>query len=116
MDNLAEKVEQLNLLIVQFRYEEALEKFYDENIISHENETPPIIGLDAYKKAAKEFIKNVSNYSASLLNVIISDDMSVVEWHYMFDHKGIGKWDRRQLSLQRWKNGKIIHERHHWNH
>ena len=115
MKDLKERVNELNLLVQQFRFEEAFDKFYDENIISHENEEPPIIGLTAYRKAGKIFMENISNYTVQLKNMIVSDEMSVVEWHYKFDHKIAGKWDRCQLSLQRWKNGKIIHERHHWN-
>ncbi len=114
MQSLKETVNELSALIPQLRFEEALDKFYDVNIISHENEAPPTIGLEDYRKAAKIYLENISNYSAELMNVIVSDDMSVSEWHYKFDHKTWGKWDCRQLSLQKWKNGKIIHERHHY--
>ena len=115
MKDLTERVNELNLLVQQFKFQEALDQFYDTDIITHENEESPISGLTAYRKAAKTFMENISNYTAELKNVIVSDDMSVVEWHYKFDHKMAGKWDRYQLSVQRWKNGKIVHERHHWN-
>ena len=113
--NLKEAVNELNDLIIQFKFVEALDKFYDEQIITHENENPPISGLEAYRKNAKLFLENISNQSAELINVIISDDMSVAEWHYKFDHKLWGRWDCRQLSLQCWRNGKIVFERHHYN-
>lgn len=116
MKNLRDTMNELNSLIVQYRFEEALDKFYDENIITQENEDVPLIGLAAYKEAAKKvFYDNVSNYTAELKNMIVSDDMSVTEWHYKFDHKIWGHWDKIQLSVQRWKDGKIIHERHHYN-
>ena len=107
MNELEQNVSELNLLVQQFKYEEALDKFYDENIVTQENEEPPILGLAAYRKAGKKFTEAISNYSAEPKNVIISDQMSVVEWQYKFDHKRAGKWNRRQLSVQRWKNGKI---------
>jgi hypothetical protein len=108
-------VDELNAMVSRFRFEEALERFYDENVVSVENENPPTIGLPAYRAAAKKYLSSISNQSAKLLNVIVSDDMSVTEWHYKFDHKEWGKWDAVQISLQRWKNGKIVHERHHYN-
>lgn len=77
MKKLAELVNELNELIRNYRFEEALNKFYDENVITAENEGTPTVGLPAYREAAKKYIDSVSNYSAQLKNVIISNDMSV---------------------------------------
>jgi hypothetical protein len=115
MNTFTLSVERLNSLIMEFRFLEALDEFYDESIVCCENEEIPIVGLENYRIAAKKFLDNISNNSANLRNVIISDNMCVCEWHYKFDHKEWGHWDKIQLSLQRWKNGKIIHERHHYN-
>ena len=114
MQNLTEIVNELNHFIKEYRFLEALDRFYDEGVITVENEETPTVGLLAYREAAKRYIDSVSNYSAELKSVITSDNMTVCEWHYKFDHKQWGKWDCIQLSLQRWKNGKIIHERHHY--
>jgi len=115
MEDLKTMVNELNLLIQQLRYQEAFDKFYDENIVSHENENPPVIGLAAYREAGERFLPGITNYIATPLQVLISDDMSVTEWHFIFHHTLAGHWDCIQLSLQRWKNGKIVHERHHYN-
>jgi hypothetical protein len=115
MNTLALPVERLNSLILEFRFLEAFDEFYDESIISCENEDKPIVGLENYRIVARKFLDNISNNSANLKNVIISDNISVCEWHYKFDHKEWGRWDKLQLSVQRWKNGKIIHERHYYN-
>jgi hypothetical protein len=113
MKSLKESVDELNQLVSQFKFHEALNIFYDENIITCENESPPTIGLPAYREAATKYLSNISNASAELMNVIISDNMSVCEWHFKFDHNEWGHFDAVQLSLQRWKKGKIVHERHH---
>ncbi len=106
----------LNILIQQVKYPEALDKlFYHEDIITRENEETPIVGVTAYREAGKKFVGAISNYSVEPKNIIISDNMSVVEWHYNFDPAMAGKWDRLQLPVQHWKDGKIIHEKHHWN-
>ena len=112
--NLLQLVNELNSLIKEFKYEEALDKFYDENVLTCENENPPIVGLDAYKQRAKVFLPAISNYSAELKNVIVSDDISVTEWNYKFDSTLAGHWNATQISVQRWKNRKIVHERHHY--
>jgi hypothetical protein len=114
-NNLAANVHELNALIKEFRFMEALDKFYDEHIITHENENPPTVGLGNYRAAGEKYLLSISNQSAEIKNVIVSDDMSVTEWHFRFEHKQWGHWDKVQLSVQRWKEGKIVHERHHYN-
>jgi SnoaL-like domain len=114
MQNLQDTVKAFNSLVQQQKWEEALNSFYDENVISADNEGEPVKGLAALKNGLKNFEANTSGISLTLKNSIVSDNMSVTEWHYIFTHKEWGKFDYDQLSLQRWKNGKIIHERHHY--
>jgi hypothetical protein len=114
MKTLRHSVDELNTLIVQFKFFDALDKFYDDAIVVFENENKSNTGLIEYRNAAQRYLSNITNNSATLRNVIVSDNMSVCEWHYKFDHKEWGRWNKIQLSLQRWKNGKIIHERHHY--
>jgi hypothetical protein len=111
---LLDLLNELNQLIKEFRYEEALDKLYAENVITCENEEPPILGLEAYKNRAKVFLPGISNYSAELKNVIVSDGISAVQWHYSFDSNLSGHWDKEQISVQRWLNNKIVHERHYY--
>jgi hypothetical protein len=114
MQNLKDTVNEFNSLIQNQQWEEALDKFYDENLVSADNEGAPITGLPAMKKALAGFVSNSSDMKLVLKNVIVSDDMSVTQWRYSFNHALWGKFDQEQLSLQRWKDGKIIHERHHY--
>ena len=115
MTELENNLNELNRLIILYKYDEALNRFYDDEIITYENENPPIVGLIAYKESAKKiFYENVTNYSAELVDAIIGEDTTVCQWHYKFDHKIWGHWDKMQLSFQRWKNGKIIHEQHYY--
>ena len=66
MNNLTASVERLNSLIVKFKFFEALDEFYDESIVSCENEGNPTTGLENYRLAAKKFLDNISNNSATL--------------------------------------------------
>ncbi len=60
MNELEQNVSELNLLVQQFKYEDALVKFYDENIVTQENEEPSIVGLVAYRDAGKKFTDAIS--------------------------------------------------------
>jgi len=112
MNDLKNTVTDFNKLVAAFQYEEAHNKFYHPDLVKHENENAPTIGLDNHRKEMKQFLAAISNASAELLYVIVSDDISVAEWHYQFDHKEWGKRDFKEVSIQRWRDGKIIHERH----
>lgn len=112
VNSIRERLQHLIYLIVEFRYNEALALYYDDNFICVENEDPPTVGLIDYKKKGERFNASIKNYRARPLNLIASENMSVVEWHYQFDHTEWGRWDKVQLSVQRWTNGKIVHEHH----
>ena len=114
MNDLATIVAEFTKLVADFRYEEAHDRFYDEKLVKHENEDAPTIGLEQHRQEMQQFLTAISNASAQLIQVVVSDDMSVCEWHYQFDHASWGHRDFREISVQRWRNGKIIHERHHY--
>lgn len=114
MQTSKEKVQDFNSLVEQLRFKEA-HNFYSDNIIVVENEDLSTVGLSAKIEKGKAFAEIFTDISAKLIDSIISDDMSVTEWHYRFTNKQTGDiMDFSQLSLQRWKDGKIIHERHHY--
>ena len=113
---LNERVDELNTLIVNFKFDEALDRFYAEDVKVYENDRMSNDGLQAYKEAAQNFLASLSNQSVERLTTIVSDGMSVSEWHYKFDHQHWGHWDKVQLSVQKWKGGKIVMERHfYWD-
>lgn len=102
------------MLVANFEYEKAFDLFYDEALVKHENEDEPIVGLSNQRLAMKQFLESISNKSAVQKNVLVSDDITVTEWHYIFDHNQWGHRDFIEVTVQRWRNGKIIHERHHY--
>jgi len=111
-NNLTNTVADLNDLVADFNYHEAHLRFYHDELVKHENEDAPTIGLDNHQREMKVFLSKISKQSAKVLNVVVSDDISVTEWHYQFEHSDWGKRDFREVSIQRWREGKIIHERH----
>lgn len=114
MENLAQRVNALNELVSEFRYPEAFDAFYDESVLNYENEQPPLVGLQAEREAMANYLASITNESAKRGVVIIADDTSVTEWLYEFTHKDWGHRKYTQITVQRWKDGKVILQRHHY--
>ena len=115
MVEFKEKVKEFNSLVGEGKFMAAVDKFYADNIVSVDNEGKPTEGIAAFKEAINKFMDNASNIKTEMLNLILIDNISVTERHYSFDHKMDGHWDYKQISVQRWKDGKIVHERHYYN-
>ena len=115
MKNFNENVIEFNRLVSTNQFIEAIDKFYSDQIIASDNGGEPTKGIVAYKEATDRFIKETTNLKSELLNIIISENMSVSERHYTFDHTKIGHWDSKQISVQKWKDDKILFEHHFFN-
>ena len=115
MENLKSLVDEHNRLWQQLKFDEAIDKFYDEDVTTFDNEDKTATNSEDYKKFMNRFLKDSSNISLKIKHTIVSDNMSLTEWHSMFDFKDQGTMEFDQLSLQRWRNDKIYHERHHYN-
>ncbi len=104
-----------NSLVQQNEFIEALDTFYDDEVISTDNFNPPNVGKTALLTEIEDFIANAIIEKVELVSYIIEDNLSVSNWHYVFGHKKFGRIDTHQLSVQRWKNNKIIQENHFYN-
>jgi hypothetical protein len=59
------------------------------------------------------FFSDAGNRNAEVKNVLINESigLSVIEVHYSLDHKGKGHLEFDEVLVQKWRDGKIIHER-----
>lgn len=114
---LEEAVIALNEMIIQGRVLEAFEKFYAPNVTMQENENPPTIGKDACRIIEEAFVNGITDFrKAKVKNLLISDNLTVVEWEFDFTHKDWGVRNYTQLSVQRWnEEGQIINEKFYYN-
>lgn len=114
---LLEKINDLNLLILQGKIMEAFEKYYAEEIIMQENEDDLRIGKEINRKHEEAFSSNITEFRfAEVKNVIVSDNLTVVEWDFDFTHKDWGDRKFTQIAVQRWNNqGQIINEKFYYN-
>ena len=91
--NLKETVEEMNRMIMSGQNMEAFEKYYHDDVVMQENANP-ICEVKA---------------------VAIGDNTTMVEWSFDMTYKGGNRSKMEQVAVQRWKDGKIIHERFYYN-
>lgn len=115
MSNLLERITDLNDLVLQGKVMEAFEKYYDEDVVMQENELEPTRGKDSNRKREEDFFNNVTDFrSAKALKVTVGENVTMVEWHYDYTHKEWGVRNYSQVSVQHWRNGKIIEEKFYY--
>ncbi|MEO5909238.1 MAG: nuclear transport factor 2 family protein [Pelobium sp.] len=115
MEEFKETVNEFISLVQQFKFVDAVDKFYAKDIISTDNSNEPVKGFEQFRKGVENFVANTELEKLELLSTIVERDLSVIHWHYIFTNKTFGRLDYKQISVQRWKLGKIIHENHFYN-
>src|ERR1700712_5678072 len=116
MLDLRTLVDELNQMILEGKILEAFEKFYDDNVVMQDNDYPAREGKDASRQAEEAFVNGLTEFrGAKVVNTIISDGIAVVEWWFDYTHKDYGERNYTQISVQRWKNGKIVEEKFYYN-
>lgn len=116
MNTIETKIKELNELVLAGKMMEAFEKFYHDEVHMQENANQPVIGKDANRKRELEFLNNIEEFrKASVHGVATGDNLSFVVWSYDYTHKEWGIKNYTQVSVQKWKDGKIIHEQFFYN-
>lgn len=111
MTTLLEKISDLNDLVLQGKALDAFHKYYHDDVVMQENGSTPTIGKAANRKREEEFFSSITEFrSARPLKVAIGEDATMVQWQYDYTHKDWGVRNYTQVSVQEWKDGKIIKE------
>ena len=101
----------LNALVINSKLMDAFEKYYHEEIEMQENSNPPVKGKDVNRKRELEFLANVTEFrSASVNGTAVNNNISFVIWSYDYTHKEWGVRNYTQVSVQHWRDGKIVKE------
>jgi hypothetical protein len=102
---------ELNSLVLTGKMMDAFERFYHDDVVMQENHLTPTISKNANRQRELEFLDNVTEFrGAEVKGMGIGDSISFVIWKYDFTHKDWGVRDYTQVSIQEWKEGKIIKE------
>lgn len=116
MTSLLEKISDLNDLILQGKAIDAFEKYYHQDVSMQENENPPTLGKENNREREKEFFSSIVEFrGAKPLKVSVGEGISMVEWHYDYNHKDWGERNYTQVSVQQWKDGQITCEKFYYN-
>ncbi|TVP51798.1 MAG: nuclear transport factor 2 family protein [Mongoliibacter sp.] len=118
MATIKENVEELNAMILQGDILGAFEKFYAEDLVMQDNETPARVGKDSSREFETAFVNNLTEFrGAEVKNILISEEAGVaaVEWFMDYTHKEWGTRTYTQVAVQRWKDGKIVSEKFFYN-
>jgi hypothetical protein len=115
-DNIRERVDQLNGMILEGKIMEAMGEFYTDDVVMAENDNEPTVGLKANLEREQAFVDNTTWYGAELKNVAIGDGISMVEWWLDFHNTQYGpRLAFTQVAVQRWRDGKIYDERFYYS-
>lgn len=113
--NLPANFEDIKNLVLQGKAMDAFEKYYGEDVVMQENETPSTVGKDANRQRELDFFSKVTELRAMELKAVAyGEDVIISEWFVDYTHSEWGKVTHDQVSVQRWKNGKVVHERFYY--
>lgn len=115
---IKEDVKELNDMILQGKMMDAFEKFYADDVIMQENSEEERVGKDVNRKFEQEFMSNIEEFhSAKVNHVAFTDDgdVAMVYWEMDITFKGGNRKKSAQVSVQKWKEGKIVRERFFYN-
>lgn len=95
---------------------EAMNEFYDKDTVMQDNANPPTKGLAANIEREKEFVSGVKEWKG--FNVTASgvgDNTTFYECAMDFIATNGQPFHMEQVSVAKWKNGKIVHERFYYD-
>ena len=98
------------------RIMEAMQEFYDEEVVMEEPAYGKTAGLPANLAREQQFVDSVAQFKGFETPVVtVGDDSScyenIMDW-IGTDGKEVHV---EQVAVQRWRDGKIVHERFYYN-
>jgi len=113
--NTAARDRELNQAILAGDILNAFEKFYADDVVMHENDSPPFTGKSVNRKREEDFVNSVQEFhEARLLGEAVNGDTSYSEWEYDLTFKSGIRMKLQQVASRRWKNGQVSHERFYY--
>lgn len=104
-------LQDINQLVTGGQLLEAFDKYYHDDVIMQENEAAPTVSKAENLKREQQFLSDVTEFrGAAMKEIAVGDDVSFTVWQYDYTHKEWGVRNYQQVSIQWWKDGKIIKE------
>lgn len=101
----------LNQLVLEGKMMDAFERYYHEDVSMQENALPATVGKAMNRRRELEFLGNITEFrNAAVKEIAVGDGVSCVIWEYDYTHREWGERNYTQVSVQHWKDGRIIKE------
>lgn len=95
---------------------EAMNEFYDRDIVMQDNANPPTKGLAANIEREKQFLSGVKEWKGFDVKASAAgDNVTFYECTMDFIATNGQPVHMEQISVARWNNGKIVHERFYYD-
>ena len=114
--NLQQRLQDLFGYVRQGKIIEAMNEFYDQDTAMQENANPPTKGLAANIEREKQFLNGVKEWkSFNVTASAVGDNVTFYECTIDFIATTGQPVHMEQVSVAKWKNGKIVHERYYYD-
>ena len=114
--NLEQRLQDLHNYIRQGKIIEAMNEFYDTNTVMQDNANTPTKGLAANIEREKQFMSGVKEWKGFDVTATgVGDNVTFYEAVMDFVATGGQHMHLEQVSVAKWKNGKIVHERFYYD-
>lgn len=114
--NLQQRLNDLFGYVRQGKIIEAMNEFYDKDAVMQDNANPPTKGLAANIEREKQFLNGVKEWKGfNATASAVGDNVTFYECTLDFIATGGQAVHMEQVSVARWKNGKIVHERFYYD-
>ena len=108
-----DRVNTLNTMILQGQILDAFDQFYADDVVMQENTSEPRTGKATNRAYEEAFVNGLTAFHGAEVKALAvneDDGVSMVQWWMSFSHKDYGDVDRHQVSVQHWKDGRIVED------
>src|SRR5437660_12800312 len=114
--NLQQRLQDLLNHVRQGKIIEAMNEFYDKDTVMQDNANPPTKGLAANIEREKQFMSGVKEWKGFTVTASgVGDKVTFYESTSDFVTTSGVPVHIEQVSVAKWKNDKIVHERFYYD-
>jgi ketosteroid isomerase-like protein len=114
--DLSQRLQGLLTSIQQGKIMEAMKEFYDADAVMQDNANPPTKGLAANIEREKQFLDGVKEWKGFRVSASgVGDNVTFYECVMEFIATNGQPVRLEQVSVAKWKNGKIVNERFYYD-
>jgi ketosteroid isomerase-like protein len=114
--DLSQRLQGLLTSIQQGKIMEAMKEFYDADTVMQDNANPPTKGLAANIEREKQFLEGVKEWKGFRVSASgVGDNVTFYECVMEFIATNGQPVRLEQVSVAKWKNGKIVNERFYYD-